>query len=134
MKTTALIEMGNDGTFGIFTPDLEHSVIWGEGNTVLEAKQDFLRGYKEIVSSYVDYGEELPDELKDLEFVYRYDIASMLNYCNCLNVSKLAKTININPSLLRQYKAGTAYISRTQAKKIEAGLHRIGKQLLSISL
>jgi predicted RNase H-like HicB family nuclease len=132
MKTTALIEMGKDGTFGIFTPDLEHSVIWGEGDTVAEAKQDFLRGYSEIVSSYDN--EQIPDELKDLEFVYRYDIASMLNYCNCLNVSKLAKTIDINPSLLRQYKAGTAYISRAQAKKIEAGLHRIGKQLLSISL
>lgn len=40
MKTTALIEKGKDGTFGIFTPDLNSTII-GEGNTVAEAKADF---------------------------------------------------------------------------------------------
>lgn len=39
-KRTALIEKGKDGTFGIFTPDIESTII-GEGNTVAEAKADF---------------------------------------------------------------------------------------------
>lgn len=30
MKTTALIEMGKDGLFGIFTPDINSTII-GEG-------------------------------------------------------------------------------------------------------
>lgn len=32
MKTTALIEKGKDGTFGIFTPDIQATII-GEGRT-----------------------------------------------------------------------------------------------------
>jgi transposase-like protein len=59
---------------------------------------------------------------------------ALLYWGNFLNVSKLAKTIGVNPSLLRQYKAGNTYISEKQAKKIETGLHRIGEQLLSVSL
>ena len=133
MKTKALIEMGKDGTFGIFTPDLK-STIWGEGDTVIEAKKDFLNSYKEILLCYEEENKKIPNELKSLEFVYRYDVASLFNYCNFLNVSKLAKTIGVNPSLLRQYKAGNTYISEKQAKKIETGLHRIGEQLLSGSL
>ena len=133
MRTTALIEMGKDGTFSIYTSELETTIV-GEGHTVVEAKRDFLEGYQEMLQSYEDDKEKIPTELKDLEFVYRYDIASLFNYCNFLNVSKLAQTIDLNPSLLRQYKAGNTYISERQAKKIETGLHRIGEQLLSVSL
>jgi len=133
MKTRALIEMGENGTFSVFTPDLKNT-IWGEGDTVLEAKKDFLNSYEEVLLSYRDKSEKIPNELKNLEIVYRYDIASLFNYCNFLNVSKLAKTIGVNPSLLRQYKTGNTYISEKQAKKIEMGLHQIGEQLLSVSL
>lgn len=78
MKTTALIERGKDGTFGIFTPDIE-SVIIGDGATVAEAKADFENSVAEVIASYTDNGEELPEELRDIEFEYKYDIASMFN-------------------------------------------------------
>ena len=43
MKTTkAIIEKGNDGTYGIYPPDIKN-VFWGDGNTVLEAKQEQKR-------------------------------------------------------------------------------------------
>ena len=32
-KKTALIEMGKDGSFSVYTPDIESAII-GEGNTV----------------------------------------------------------------------------------------------------
>jgi len=74
MVTTALIERGKDGTFGIFTPDI-YSTIIGEGNTVEEAKADFENSVREIIQFYKEDGIELPDELKDIQFVYKYDIA-----------------------------------------------------------
>ena len=40
MKTIAVIEKGKDGSFGIFTPELEHSIM-GEGKSVAEARADF---------------------------------------------------------------------------------------------
>ena len=76
MITTALIERGKDGTFGIFTQDI-NSIIIGEGNTIEEAKIDFENSVKEIIQFYKQDGIELPDELKDIQFVYKYDFASM---------------------------------------------------------
>ena len=51
-----------------------------------------------------------------------------------LNVSKLAKKIGINPSLMRHYKRGDTYISDAQADKIESCIHEIARELLSVTL
>ena len=133
MVTTALIERGKDGTFGIFTPDINSTII-GDGNTVEEAKADFENSVKEIIQFYQEDGKELPDELKDIQFVYKYDIASMFDYYNWINVSKFAQKAGINPSLMRQYRMGKTYISENQISKIESTLHSLGNELAAIKL
>ena len=133
MVTTALIERGKDGTFGIFTPDINHTII-GDGNTVEEAKADFENSVQEMILSYTETNRKLPDELKDIQFVYKYDIASMFNYYDWINVSKFARKAGINPSLMRQYRMGTTYISENQMNKIENTLHSLGNELTAIKL
>lgn len=133
MKTTALIEKGADGTFGVFTPDIESTII-GEGATVAEAKADFERSVREMIASYLDAGEELPQELKDIEFEYKYDVASVFSYFDFINVTKFARRMGINPGLLRQYKAGNTYISEAQASRIGRALRKAGEELSSVSL
>ncbi|OQB32018.1 MAG: hypothetical protein BWY08_00115 [Bacteroidetes bacterium ADurb.Bin174] len=132
MRTTALIEKGKDGTFGIFTPDIETTII-GEGTTVAEAKADFENSVQEIINAYREAGDELPAELKDIHFVYKYDIASLFDYYSFINVSKFAQVAGINASLMRQYRMGQ-YISENQMRKIETTLHNVGKELSSIKL
>jgi predicted RNase H-like HicB family nuclease len=132
MKTTALIEMGKDGTFGVFTPDLENTII-GDGRTVEEAKADFENSVKEVIAAYNDSSNELPDELRDVNFVYKYDISSLFNSYPILNISQLARAAKINVSLMHQYKAGQ-YISEKQIGKIEKVLHDIGSELSRIEL
>lgn len=51
MKTTALIEKGKDGTFSVFTPDINHTII-GEGSTVAEAKADFENSLAEMIARF----------------------------------------------------------------------------------
>ncbi|MDR0575459.1 MAG: type II toxin-antitoxin system HicB family antitoxin [Tannerella sp.] len=133
MKTTALIERGKNGAFGIFTPDINSTII-GEGNTVEEAKTDFENSVREILQFYREDGKELPDELKDIQFVYKYDIASMFDYYNWINVSKFARKAGVNPSLMRQYRMGKTYISENQIRKIENILHQLGNELAAIKL
>ena len=133
MITTALIERGKDGTFGVFTPDINSTII-GSGDTVEEAKADFENSVREIFQFYKEDGIELPDELKDIEFVYKYDIASMFDYYSWINVSQFARKAGINPSLLRQYRMGNTYISENQISKIENTLHTLGKELAAIKL
>jgi len=132
MRTTALIEKGKDGTFGIFTPDIETTII-GEGTTVAEAKADFENSVQEIINAYREAGDELPTELKNIQFVYKYDIASLFDYYSFINVSKFAQVAGINASLMRQYRMGQ-YISENQMRKIETTLHNVGKELSSIKL
>jgi len=131
MKTIALIEKGKDGTFGIHTPDLDHTII-GEGQGVEEAKMDFENSLKEMLASYTD--ETMPDELRDLEVQYKYDLSSLFDYLNFVNVSQFAKKAGISSSLMRQYKTGNTYVSEKQIGKIEKTLHKIGHELTAIKL
>ncbi len=71
MKTTALIEKGNDGTFCVYTPDLHHTII-GEGKTEAEAKTDFENSIKEVHASYTETERPLPAELLGVEFEFIY--------------------------------------------------------------
>ena len=98
MKTTALIEKGKDGTFGIFTPDIQATII-GEGRTVAEAKADFENSVREMFASYTENGEELPAELQGIEFEYKYDVASVFDYFDFINVTKFAKWAGINAAI-----------------------------------
>ena len=131
MKTIALIKKGKDGGFGIFTPEIE-SVIIGDGETVAEAKADFENSVKEVIEAYA--GMKLPEELINIEFVYKYDVASIFDYYNWINVTKFASIAGINASLMRQYKNGLTYISEGQMKKIENALHKAGNELKTAQL
>lgn len=133
MKTVALIEKGSDGSFGVFTPDLESTII-GNGSSVSEAKADFENTFKEILDAYSESNEPLPAELQNIEFEYRFDVASLFDYFDYINVSKFARKAGLNASLLRQYKVGGTYISENQVQKIETALHNCGKELLSLNL
>ncbi|MCX6255327.1 MAG: pilus assembly protein HicB [Bacteroidia bacterium] len=133
METIALIEQGKDGSFTIYTPDLQ-CTITGSGQSVKAAKEDFNNSVSEMILSYTETGRELPDELQSLTFEYKYDIASLFDYYNWINVSKFAKIAGINASLMRQYKKGLSYISERQANKIEVALRKLGNELSEISL
>ena len=103
MKTTALIEKGKDGRYTIYTPNLQSTII-GTGDTVSEAKADFENTMKEVLETYEETGEAIPEEL-----------------------------INTNPSLMRQYKRGQ-YVSEKQASKIQEAVHKMGRELLAMRL
>lgn len=133
MRTVALIEKGKDGTYGVYTPDLD-SLIIGSGATVAEAISDFQNSVTEVLTAFKEAEEPLPEELQDVEFEYRYDIASVFDYYDYINVTRFAVHAGVNASLLRQYKSGGTYISEKQVKKIEAALHRCGEELMSLSL
>lgn len=130
MKTIALIEKGKDGTFGVYTPDIKATII-GEGKSVAEAKADFENSVQELKEMFAG---DLPGELKDIEFEYKYDVASVFDYFDFINVTKFAKWAGINAGLMRQYKSCNTYISEAQAHKIGEALRKIGHELSAISL
>ena len=133
MKTIALIEKGKDGTYGIYTPNINSTII-GSGNTIAEAKADFENSVQEVLVAYRECGDELPKELKNIKFEYKYDLSSLFDYYSWINVTQFAKVAGINAGLMRQYKAGIAYISEAQTQKIEKALHKLGEELTAVRL
>ena len=132
MIAKVLVEKDGNGYSAVITNF--QSTIWGSGGSVKEAKADLMNSIEEVRQSYLENGEESPDDLKDIILDYRYDISALFNAFSFLNTSKFAERIGISPSLMRHYKAGGTYISETQVKKIEAGLHQIARELLAVSL
>lgn len=130
MKTIAVVERGKDGSYGIYTPNLKNTIS-GNGPTFADAKKDFEEAYQEIPEVFAMVGEPVPEELKDLEFEYRYDIASFYKAHPYLNVSQLARYIGINDTLMRQYRRGQ-YISEAQIARIQNGIRSIGRELANV--
>lgn len=133
MKTVIIIEKGKDGTYSVY-PDKSDIMMVGEGNSVEEAKADFLNSYKEMKEYYLESGKELPEVLSDTEFEFKYDVSSLFNEFYFINVSRFAEWIGVSPSLMRHYKSGDTYISDAQAKKIEEGLHKVAAELMAVTL
>jgi predicted RNase H-like HicB family nuclease len=133
-KILAIIEKGIDDQYSVYTPETESTVLNGQGPTVDAAITDMKESLREVIESYQESGEIIPDELSgEIEFVYKYDIASLFNYFEEINLSSFARKNNLNESLLRKYKNRLAFASERQCKKIEAGLHKLGRSLCAAS-
>jgi ribosome-binding protein aMBF1 (putative translation factor) len=131
-KVILVIEASSTG-FGIYGNDFPYTAY---GNTIEEAKKDLESVVKEMLDYFKKEKKDPDPALNNgnLQFVYKYDIASIFEHFGVLDATQFAKKIGMNPSLLRQYKSGHALASDKQKQKIESGLHSLGRELLSVRL
>ena len=130
MKKLELIIEKNDGLFwgrivrkGNFTPT-------GAGETTAELIAD-------IQLSIADYLENEGKEdkfwnkvdLAEVEYELRYDLAAFLEEFDFFNLSVIADRININRTLLNQYKTGTKHPSIEQAAKIQNAIRGLARKV-----
>lgn len=136
MKTiNVIVEPGKDG-FGVTfkTVGLENITSFGE--TLEEAKENAKDAIREMIDYYKEAGKELNEPMKSFEsgsvkFRYSFLLKYYFKEFAYLNVTKLASTLGINPSLLRQYDKGLAKASEEKYLEIRNGLKKVGKELLS---
>lgn len=128
----ANIEKQADGTYIAYNTTGEKVVLIGTGDSVKEAKEDFFNSMEEMKETYTD-GEPMPSCLAE-EVEFRFDLSSLFEYYSMLNVSAFARYLGINDSLMRQYRKGDTPISDKQLEKIEAGIHRLGKEMAALRL
>ena len=126
MKVTVIIEKNKTGLFSAFVEDeLPDFALNGQGFTVEEAKGELTRAYDEIKELLVEEGKVAPE----LEFEYSYDIPSLFSEFNMINISRFAKSIGINPGLMRRYACGETFASENQLRRIENGVRTLGQRL-----
>lgn len=131
-KFVVVIERSSTGYGIYFENDIS---ISSYGETVTEAKENFNTAIKE----YVEYCED--EKVKynkqynnKMEFEFKYDLQAFFKHYSFINITGFAKLIEMNASLLRQYKNGLAYASEKQRKIIESGIKRIVADLSNVSL
>lgn len=126
------IEKQKDGSYIAYNKELKDTVI-GTGETVEEAKNDYMNSLKEIEEVCIESGMPIPDVCK-IKPLFKFDLSSLFEHYSSLNISGFAKFVGINATLLRQYKRGNTYISEKQLQKIEDGIHKLGEELIALKL
>ncbi|MDL2255742.1 type II toxin-antitoxin system HicB family antitoxin [Parabacteroides sp. OttesenSCG-928-K15] len=132
MKTIiAIIEKASDGGYGIYTKDVDGG--FASGLAEQDAKEDFMEVLKEQADFYKERNGDLPTWcVEGYRVEYRYDLSGFFLAFPFFNVSKLAETIGINPSLMRKYKEGLAFASEKQKEIIQKGLDDIVKKMSAV--
>ncbi len=125
-KLTIIVNKNPDNTFWCRSEeDLNGTFLNAVGNTVADAKKDLAECYKEV--------KEMNDadgvETDAVEFEYKYDVQSFFEFFSFLNVNEIARRSGINPSLLRQYAAGSKKAGETIYNRLSECLSQITSEL-----
>jgi len=109
--------------------------IWGRVNyndNLLVEQADNLNDLEINLKTLLQDFEGVDPE--SIAFDLKYDVYSLFEQFDFLNISKVAKYAGIHPGLLRQYASGVKHPSLNQAKKIEETLHRLARQMQKASI
>lgn len=126
-KIVAIIEKGEDGGYSIYAANDSVPVV-GSGMTEQEARLDF----EEVMGEQAEYMKEQTGaypEWNGAEVEYRYDMSGFFLRFPFINATEFARSIGINPSLMRKYKNGLAAASERQKNLIQDKFTEIVSQL-----
>jgi predicted RNase H-like HicB family nuclease len=129
-KVTVIIEKSTDGGYGIYVPNADG--LFGYGLTEEEAKEALQDAVDSQVEYYMEQGIEVPAMLTNLEFEYKYDFSAFFQSFPFINVSEFARTIGINPSLMRRYKERLAFASEKQKAIIQTKFNEIINKMSTV--
>jgi hypothetical protein len=117
-----VIEKGDDGVWG--RVNYNDNLIVDEAKTIDELEVNLKTLLHDVEG--VDPENVLFDR--------RYDVYSLFEQFDFLNISKVAKHAGIHQGLLRQYASGVKHPSVNQAKKIEETIHKLAEQMKNASV
>jgi predicted RNase H-like HicB family nuclease len=127
-----ILELGKDG-YGVWFEELPH--VFGFGETVESAKADAKVALEGYIVALNKCNQPIPEILQgEYELAYQFDVEALLKYIDgTVTKTALAKAAGIHPVQLRHYSSGLKKPRKQQREKIIAGLHKLGRDLLSVS-
>ena len=106
------------------------------GNSLLEIRKHI----EEIVPFHIEGmkedNDEYPSEFdSEYEFTYKLSAEALINeFSGIFTKAALSRVTGINERQLWHYAAGVRHPRQVQRKRIVDGLHKLGKELLSVDL
>lgn len=132
MNLEIIIQKSDNRYELVINPNKEYGLnfgLFGEGATVKEAIEDFLISEEEIKELYKEENKTFPN----LEFEYKYDLPSFLEYYSkTISYAALERITGVNQSQLSQYVQGYRKPSKKTAQKIESKLHEFAREINQI--
>lgn len=127
-KIVAIIEKGEGEGYGIYAANGEP--LFANGLTEQEARDEFLALVPEQAEYYKERTGEYPEWYSnDVEVEFRYDMSAFFSSFPFINITEFAKSVDINPSLMRKYKSGLAKASENQKNLIQSKFDDIVSRL-----
>lgn len=133
MTTLHAIILRSENNYGAYLKEVDG--IIGIGETLQEVKNSLLESIDITIEECAMNPEYvLPEEFKgDYEVVFSMDVLSFMEYyAGILSKAGLQRITGINQKQLGHYASGLSKPRAKQRARIEAGLHRLGEELLSI--
>lgn len=133
MTTLHAIITRSENNYGAYLKEVDG--IIGIGETLQEVKNSLLESIDITIEECAMNPEYvLPEEFKgDYEVVFSMDVLSFMEYyAGILSKAGLQRITGINQKQLGHYASGLSKPRAKQRARIEAGLHRLGEELLSI--
>jgi len=132
MKVKVTIERGDDGSFHAhFSNKKMPFGLIGEGNTAADAISDFYLSHNDMREYYKETGKTFPE---DVEYEFRYDLPSFLQYyAYAFTLAGLERITGVHQKQLGLYISGIRKPSGTTIRKIEERIHAFGNEISSIS-
>ena len=104
--------------------------------TLDEMKKNIKEAIKFHVETSMEFNDTIPEVLKgSYELVFKLSTEALLNaYSNIFTKAALSRITGINERQLWHYASGMRKPRPAQRKRIEDGLHRLGSELLNVSV
>lgn len=124
-----------DDNFGCVWSDDKAGTVVVTAKTLDKLKAEFAESLRLHIEGCLEDGDKLPEYLVngDYEIEYVLDTAALLRDAEeYTTMAALSRASGINQKLLSHYANGIKHPRPNQVKKIKAGLHSIGSQLLAL--
>ena len=134
MKTIKVIIERAEHNYSAYLDGVDGIVA--TGSSVEEIKMNMYEAINALIDECKEFGCEVPEELTgDYELVFKMDVKSILDfYSGIFSKAGLERITGINQKQLWHYASGGRKPRPEQAIKLESALHKLGEELLSISL
>ena len=129
-----VVSVAKDGFYSVYLKD--YPALFGGGDTVESAVTE-LRETLRIIHEEVGKDSALyyPEWLDgDYQFVMHWNVQDLLvYYSGVINPAALGRITGIHPKQLWAYRDGRSKPRNEQVEKIEAALHKLGRELTQVS-
>jgi hypothetical protein len=122
-KLEVIVEKADDGQ------------LWGR----IQYGEDLLTTNAKTIAKVIRNFQEQFEAFYEMKFAanqfdIKYDLEAFFEQYNVLNISEIGKRANINPTVMRRYKAGIKYPSKLQVENIQNAIHMLAKELEKVKI